>query len=90
VRTSESEDQTIGLIAMQSQQFKEGGKIGWVDQFKCAYSVFGKSQRILWAKKGLASLQGLVIIGFSTWARTRDLRINRKQLIRTMLVLCGL
>jgi hypothetical protein len=27
-------------------------------------------------EKGLASLQGLVFIGSSTWARTRDLRIN--------------
>ena len=27
-------------------------------------------------QKGPASLQGLVILGSSTWARTRDLRIN--------------
>ena len=32
----------------------------------------------------------LLYCGSSTWARTRDLQINRKQFLQTILVLCGL
>jgi hypothetical protein len=32
VRSSEGEDQTVGRIALQAQQFKERRQIGWDDQ----------------------------------------------------------
>jgi len=47
MRGGECKDQAVGLVTIQSQQFKERGKIGWEDQFNCAYSVLGKYQLIL-------------------------------------------
>jgi len=40
--------------------------------------------------KSLGIVDFIKVFGSSTWARTRDLRINRKQFLQTMLVLCGL
>ena len=42
----------------------------------------GRGSLQLTKEKGLAFLQGLIFIGSSTWARTRDLRINSPALYR--------
>jgi hypothetical protein len=49
----------------------KGGLATGIPYFEHRHRTFGSRKQ-----KGPASLQGLVYLGSSTWARTRDLRIN--------------
>ena len=53
------------------RQNPKGGLAMGIPYFEHRHRAFGSRKQ-----KGPASLQGLVYLGSSTWARTRDLRIN--------------
>jgi len=66
---------------------KSPGSCGVAD---CRFDHVFNLQVLVKEKASVLNTEALLFFGSSTWARTRDLRINRKQLDKTMLVLWAL